>query len=125
MRNIRENFLIAGLICITTGAFFTVANLMSLAATIGLSGVVLFVLGMTIKTEKGMSPEEIANWKPESAQLPDAGRVMYRVDVTLDEPKKSTILCGPCGHVEVLDSDRPVEYSCPACSTLLWTEEEE
>ena len=124
MQKVRENFLIASVICITAGAFFSVANIMSLAGTIGLSGVVLFILGMSIKTNQGLTPEEISNWTPESTQLPDAGRVMYRVDVTLDEPKKCTVLCGPCGHLAAFDSDRPSEYICPACSVKLWDEEE-
>lgn len=124
MQHVRENFLIAGLICLTAGAFFSVAGILSLAGTIGLSGVVLFLLGMTMKSDRSLSPEEIANWMPESTKLPDAGRVMYRVDVTLDEPKKCTVLCGPCGHLEALETDRPVEYSCPACSIVLWDEEE-
>jgi len=124
MQKVRENFLIAGLICLTAGAFFSVAGILSLAGTIGLSGVVLFLLGMTMKSDHGLTPEEIANWMPESTKLPDAGRVMYRVDVTLDEPKKCTVLCGPCGHLEALETDRPVEYSCPACSIVLWDEEE-
>ena len=124
MKNVRENFLFAGIICLIAGAFFSVAGIISLAGTIGLSGIVLFLLGMTIKSDRGMSPEEIENWVPESTQLPDAGRVMYRVDVTLDEPKKCTVLCGPCGHLEALETDRPVEYSCPACSIVLWDEEE-
>lgn len=124
MQKVRENFLIASVICITTGAFFTVANIMSLAATIGISGVVLFILGMSMKSNQGLSQKEIQEWTPESTQLPDAGRVMYRVDVTLDEPKKCTVLCGPCGHLEALDTDRPVAYVCPACSVQLWDEEE-
>ena len=36
MQKVRENFLIASVICITAGGFFSVANLMSLAATIGI-----------------------------------------------------------------------------------------
>ena len=124
MRNVRENFLIASMICIPTGAFFSVAGIYALAGTIRLSGVVLFLIGMTMKSNQGLSSEEIANWAPESTQLPDAGRVMYRVDVTLDEPKKCTVLCGPCGHLESLETDRPLEYTCPVCSILLWDEEE-
>jgi hypothetical protein len=124
MPGTRENFLIAGAICIVAGAFFTVANIMSIAGTVGISGIVLFVLGMSIRSEQGMSDEEITNWKPDSAQLPDAGRVMYRVDITLDEPKKCTVMCGPCGHIELIDGDRPSQFTCPACSTFLWDEEE-
>jgi membrane-bound ClpP family serine protease len=59
MQKSRENFLIAGIICLTAGAFFSVAGIISLAGTVGLSGIVLFLLGMTIKSDQGMSPEEI------------------------------------------------------------------
>ena len=48
----------------------------------------------------------------------------YRVDVTLDEPIRTSILCGVCGHVEVLDGSRPSAFTCPSCSTSLWDEEE-
>ena len=57
--------------------------------------------------------------------LPDAGRVMYRVDVTLDEPIRSTIVCGPCGNVVVQDGPRPPTFTCPKCSVMLWELEEE
>ena len=55
----------------------------------------------------GLSPEAVAEWTPSIERLPDAGRFMYRVDVTMDEPIKSTILCGPCGHLETVDGLRP------------------
>ena len=124
MNNVRENLLISSLVCITAGAFFTVAGIMSIAGTVGISGVVLFILGMTMSTQQGMSKKEIEEWVPDSSQLPDAGRVMYRVDVTIDEPKKCTVMCGPCGHVELLDGWRPPQFTCPACSKILWDEEE-
>ena len=124
MRNVRENLLISSIVCITAGAFFTVAGIMSIAGTIGISGVVLFVLGMSTSSHQGMSKKEIEEWVPESSQMPDAGRVMYRVDVTIDEPKKCTIMCGPCGHIEILDGERPAQFTCPTCSKLLWDEEE-
>ena len=124
MRNVRENLLISSIVCITAGAFFTVAGIMSIAGTIGISGIVLFILGMSISSQQGMSKKEIEEWVPESSQMPDAGRVMYRVDVTIDEPKKCTIMCGPCGHIEILDGERPAQFTCPSCSKLLWDEEE-
>jgi ribosomal protein S27AE len=71
-----------------------------------------------------MSPEEIENWLPAAEQLPDAGRVMYRVDTTLDEPIRSSILCGPCGTVTTIDGHKPSEYACPKCGIRLWQEEE-
>ncbi len=124
MRNVRENLLISSIVCITAGAFFTVAGIMSIAGTIGISGVVLFILGMSTSSDQGMSKKEIEEWVPESSQMPDAGRVMYRVDVTIDEPKKCTIMCGPCGHIEILDGARPAQFTCPSCSKILWDEEE-
>jgi hypothetical protein len=124
MRTTRENFLIGGLICIASGAFFTVAGIMSIAGTVGISGILLFIMGMSIPSQLGMTDEEVANWRPESSQLPDAGRIMYRVDVTLDEPKQCSIVCGPCGHVEVVDGERPARFTCSKCSKMLWDEEE-
>jgi len=38
------------------------------------------------------------NWSPSPESLPDAGRVMYRVDTSLDEPIRTSILCGACGE---------------------------
>jgi hypothetical protein len=61
---------------------------------------------------------------PEGELLPDAGRFMFRVDVTLDEPVTSSILCGPCGQVTVQPGPKPKSYTCPNCSRLLWDEEE-
>ena len=120
----RENFLITGFICIVFGAFMTVAGLGSMAVTVGLFGIVFFLVGMTMSRQVGMSPEAVAEWSPGGEMLPDAGRVMYRVDVTLDEPVRSSILCGPCGHVELVVGGKPSTYTCPACNMMLWDEEE-
>ena len=80
---------------------------------------------MSVPSQMGMSPEAVAEWKPSMERLPDAGRFMYRVDVTIDEPIKSTILCGPCGNLETVDGPRPSEYTCQECGKLLWSSEEE
>jgi hypothetical protein len=92
---------------------------------IGISGVFLFVIGMGTSSNQSLDPAEIAAWKPSAEQLPDANRIMYRVDVTIDEPKKTTILCGPCGSVTELDGDRPSEFTCPSCNIKLYEDEEE
>ena len=55
----KENILVAGLICLVTGAFLSVGGIYSMGATIGVGGVVLFVLGMSMKSQRTMSPEEI------------------------------------------------------------------
>ena len=124
LHNGKENFLIGGLICIVTGAFLTVGGVYAMGATIGVGGLVLFVVGMSMTTQRVMTPEEIENWTPAAEQLPDAGRVMYRVDVTLDEPKRCTVLCGPCGKVTLMDGERPSRFTCPQCDINLWNEEE-
>ena len=120
----KENFLLTGLICIVFGAFLTVGGLGPMAATVGLFGIAFFLVGMTMGRRQEMSPAEVAAWSPEQAQLPDAGRFMFRVDVTLDEPVQSSILCGPCGHIEVVPGHRPSEFTCSSCGRQLWEEEE-
>ena len=125
MKNRRENFLISGIVLIIFGALFSLGVNIVMGAVVGLSGIVCFIVGMSVPSDMGMSPEAIKNWKPSMEKLPDAGRFMYRVDVTMDEPIKSTILCGPCGHLETIDGNRPVEYTCPACGRQLWADEEE
>ena len=125
MKNRRENFLISGIVLIIFGALFSLGVNIVMGAVVGLSGIVCFIVGMSVPSDMGMSPEAIENWKPSMEKLPDAGRFMYRVDVTMDEPIKSTILCGPCGHLETIDGTRPVEYTCPASRRQLWSDEEE
>ena len=120
----RENFLITGFVCILFGASMSVAGLGPMAVTVGLFGIVFFLVGMTLGRQSGLSPDAIAQWQPDGERLPEAGRFMYRVDVTLDEPIRTSILCGVCGHVEVLDRSRPSKFTCPSCSTSLWDEEE-
>ena len=125
VRNVRENLILSGMICIAFGAFLTVGGVLSMGAVIGVSGVLLFVIGMSVPSQQSMNEQEIAAWTPTPEQLPDANRIMYREDVTLDEPKKTTILCGSCGKVTELDGDRPTSFTCPACNTFLYEDEEE
>ena len=40
MQNAKENFLIAAIICIVTGAFLSVGGLYAMGGTIGISGIV-------------------------------------------------------------------------------------
>ncbi len=120
----RENFLITGFVCIFFGASMSVANLGPMALTVGLFGVVFFIVGMSMGRQVGLSPEAIAKWQPEGEMLRDAGRFMFRVDVTLDEPIRSSILCGACGHVHLQDGRKPTSFICPNCGVQLWEEEE-
>ena len=73
--------------------------------------------------ESGWSAEKIAGWIPASEEMVEAGRVMYRVDTTLDEPINSTILCGSCGEVTLIDGPKPSDFTCPVCKEELWEEE--
>jgi hypothetical protein len=125
MKNRRENFLISGIVLIVLGAMFSIAVNIGMGAAAGMGGILCFIIGMSTPTDMSMSPEAIAAWTPSMERLPDAGRFMYRVDVTMDEPFRSTILCGPCGHLETVDGLRPDEYSCPSCGRQLWINEEE
>ena len=125
MKNFRENMLISSIILIVLGSMISLGANMILGIAMGVSGIVCFVLGLSANTNFELSPEKIANWTPSEEKLPDAGRFMYRVDVTLDEPFRSTILCGPCGHVEIVEGKRPSSYTCEKCNKELWDSEEE
>ena len=125
MKNRRENFLICGIVLIVFGALFSLGVNIAMGGVVGLSGIICFIVGMSISSKMELSPEAISEWKPSIERLPDAGRFMYRVDVTMDEPIKSTILCGPCGNLETVDGPRPSEYTCQECGKLLWSSEEE
>ena len=125
MKNRRENFLISGIVLIVFGALFSLGVNIVMGGVVGLSGIICFVIGMSIQSNMGLSPQAVADWKPSMEMLPDAGRFMYRVDVTMDEPIKSTILCGPCGHLETVEGPRPDQYTCTSCNRLLWSDEEE
>ncbi len=125
MKNRRENFLICGIVFIVFGALFSLGVNIAMGGVVGLSGIICFIVGMSIPSKLELSPEAISEWKPSVERLPDAGRFMYRVDVTMDEPIKSTILCGPCGHLETIDGPRPKKYNCINCKRVLWVDEEE
>ena len=124
-RNPRENLILGGFICITFGAFFTVSGVYALASTVGILGIALFVLGMSLRSNIAMSEAAVRDWRPAEGQLPDAGRVMYRVDVTIDEPIESTIVCGPCGKITTKPGIKPVQFTCRHCDIELWNDGEE
>ena len=125
MKNRRENFLISGIVLILLGAMISLAVNISMGAVLGLSGIICFVIGMSTPSQMGLSPEAVAAWTPSMERLPDAGRFMYRVDVTMDEPIESTIVCGPCGKITVQAGPRPDSFTCPSCQVQLWAAEEE
>ena len=125
MKNVRENFLISGIVLIVSGAVLSLSVNIIMGAISGVSGILCFIAGMSTPSQMGMSPEAVESWTPSMETLPDAGRFMYRVDVTLDEPIKSTILCGPCGNLDVIEGSKPDRYTCTSCGKLLWDDESE
>ena len=113
MKNRRENFLISGIVLIVLGALFSLGVNIAMGGVMGISGILCFIIGMSVPSEMEMSPEAIANWQPSMERLPDAGRFMYRVDVTLDEPIKSTILCGLVGKLQPMTAANPQSSHAP------------
>ena len=95
----------------------------AIATPISISGIVLLMAAIGMTNGDGLSIEEIRAWSPEGDLLPDAGGPMYRVDTTLIPPIKTTILCGRCGNLEMIDGPRPSIYSCEICEIDLWEEE--
>ena len=85
----------------------------------------MFILGMSAPSpESSMTEEEIKNWKPNAQKMADAGRIMYRVDTTIDEPYKQPFFVER-GFIGEVDGERPASYTCSNCDTMLWEEEEE
>ena len=95
----------------------------AIATPISISGIVLLMAAIGMTNGDGLSIEEIRAWSPVGDLLPDAGGPMYRVDTTLIPPIKTTILCGRCGNLEMIDGPRPSIYSCEICEIDLWEEE--
>ena len=98
-----------------------------LAAPAGIVGGAMLVWAISMTEEpKGLSEKEISRWSPEAEALPPGagGSVMYRVDTTLDDPVRTSILCGSCGHLEWNEGRKPIAYACVGCGQELWEEEE-
>jgi hypothetical protein len=129
-RYVKMNIVISGWLCILLGSglLFTSegsALVLSLASPIAVLGLILLILGLLYKEEDVMDPEKIAAWEPDHSKMPDSGRIMYRVDTTLIEPIKTSILCGKCANLYWLEGNKPKTFDCPECLVTLWYEEEE
>lgn len=98
---------------------------LSIGAPISFLGMVIFIWGISINEENAAwSKEKVANWIPDAEEMVEAGRIMYRVDTTLDEPIITTVLCGSCGNISEQKGVKPNAFTCPTCSKELWQEEE-
>ena len=111
----------AGIALTSSASDFTLAT----AAPLALAGAVLLMFGLSMDEDGEADPDSVADWEPDSSKMPDAGRVMFRVDTTLDPPIRTSILCGRCGKVDWVKGRKPKSHTCSECYTLLWESEEE
>ncbi len=134
MQHLRKNFILSGWVCLIlgTGVFFSEANesLLIIGTTMSLSGIVLILIGIN-SNEQGLNPKEVADWKPSKNDLEDGEnssfenkRIKFRIDTTLDEPIKTSILCGNCSELTIVNNTKPNSFRCPKCKFELWDEEE-
>ena len=126
----RLNMVISAWICIALGSTIIISSggtsfSFALAAPLSIGGIILLLIGLRMTSEKPIDPIDIANWTPDASLLPDAGRAMYRIDTTLHQPIRTSVLCGRCGEINWLDGPKPRKYSCPKCNVFLWESEEE
>ncbi len=134
MQHLRKNFILSGWVCLIlgTGVFFSEANdsLLIIGTTMSLSGIVLILIGIN-SNEQGLNPKEVADWKPSKNDLEEGEnssfenkRIKFRIDTTLDEPIKTSILCGNCSELTIVNNTKPNSFRCPKCKFELWNEEE-
>ena len=128
--HVKINIIISGWVCIILGSILLFSSeesslVLSFAAPVSVLGLILLILGLMYKDEGSITPEEILSWEPDKTEMPESGRVMYRVDTTLIKPIRTSILCGKCGNIYWKDGIKPKSFDCPDCLITLWHEEEE
>ncbi len=129
-RHVKINIIISGWVCIILGSVLLFSSgesslVLSFAGPISVLGLILLILGLMYKDEVSIDPQDILSWEPDKTEMPDSGRVMYRVDTTLIEPIRTSILCGKCGNIYWNEGVKPKSFDCPDCLITLWHEEEE
>ena len=128
-QNRRLNTVIAGWICIAIGSGISLADAslfsLSLAAPLSIGGIILLLAGLSMDGDPTLDSQAISSWAPEKIAMPDAGRPMFRVDTTLEEPIRTSVLCGRCTNLEWFEGPKPKAYRCPECRAILWETEEE
>ena len=128
--HVKINIIISGWVCIILGSLLLFSSgesslVLSFAAPVSVLGLILLILGLMYKDEGSINPEEILSWEPDKTEMPESGRVMYRVDTTLIKHNRTSILCGKCGNIYWNDGIKPKSFDCPDCLITLWHEEEE
>tara|TARA_B100000131_G_scaffold242756_1_gene235328 strand:+ start:328 stop:687 length:360 start_codon:yes stop_codon:yes gene_type:complete len=101
-----------------------------IGTTMSLAGLALILLGISSK-QQAMTPNQISTWKPSKDDLDDPlasnfenKKIKFRIDTTLDEPIKTSILCGNCSEITIVENSKPKSFKCPKCKLELWDEEE-
>ena len=126
----KVNTVLAAWTCLILGGGIALASdasefTLATAVPLVVAGALLLMIGLGMEDEGSLDPDSVADWEPDSTKMPDAGRVMFRVDTTLDPPIRTSILCGRCGKVDWVDGRKPKSHTCSECDTLLWESEEE
>ena len=126
--NRQLNTIISAWLCIAIGSGLTLSDgstfSLGLSVPLSIGGVILLVVGIAM----GNDAEEFSlneEWEPSAIELRDAGRPMFRVDTTLDEPIRTSILCGRCAEITWKEGRKPKKFTCPSCGVDLWKSEEE
>lgn len=134
MQYLRTNFIFSGWICLIFGTGIVFSDLDGVLSVIGttmsLAGLTLILLGISSK-QQAMTPNQISSWKPSKDDLDDPvasnfenKKIKFRIDTTLDEPIKTSILCGNCSEITIVENSKPKSFKCPKCKLELWDEEE-
>ena len=127
--NRRLNIVISAWICIALGTSLLLYDnsmfSMSLSAPLSIGGVILLIFGLFMGDENAKTTVRDDSWTPNASLMPDAGRPMFRIDSTLDEPIRTSVLCGRCANIEWVDGKKPRSFTCPSCGAELWSSEEE
>ena len=126
----KVNTVLAAWTCLILGGGIALASdasefTLATAVPLVVAGALLLMIGLGMEDEGSLDPDSVADWEPDSTKMPDAGRVMFRVDTTLDSPIRTSILCGRCGKVDWVEGRKPKTHTCSECDTLLWESEEE
>ena len=126
--NRQLNTIISAWLCIAIGSGLTLSGgstfSIGLSAPLSIGGVILLVVGIAMGNDAEESPLN-EEWEPSATELRDAGRPMFRVDTTLDEPIRTSILCGRCAEITWKEGRKPKTFTCPSCGVDLWKSEEE
>ena len=126
----RLNIVLSAWACIAVGSAIVLYSgssifALALAAPISIAGVALLIIGIGMGEGASVDQQIINSWEPESDTMPDAGGPMYRIDTTLVEPIRTSILCGRCGNIHWTEGGKPQIFVCPNCEVELWRDEEE